>query len=250
MTVHALPAWGTSAIVHAAGWGALAVALSLAGASAAAQSRSDIRPGELLEMDRLALTRFLEESRPAPVSAEVKAQVLARLPKRGIVEALDGRARQKLAALGPFLEAVDRSSAYDIKVIDVPEAFIGLHERTVLLISLPALRLVSENELRAVVAHEVAHEYVHAEYTRATAAGRRDQLQDLELVCDIIAVLTLNAIGQEAAWSLSTAIEKLTRFNHARFGSELHHPDYPTSLLRRSVMLALEKKLSGAAKPR
>ena len=75
-----------------------------------------------------------------------------------------------------------------------------------LLISLPALRLVSEDQLRAVVAHEAAHEYVHAEYERATAAGRRDQLQDLELVCDIIAVLTLNAIGQEAGWALSGAI--------------------------------------------
>ncbi len=248
MTIHALLAWGTSAIVHAAGWGALA--LALAGASAAAQSRSDIRPGELLAMDRLALARFLEESRPDPVSAELKARALAGLPKRGIVEDLDSRARRKLSALGPVLEAVGRTSVYDIKVIDVPQAFVGLHERTVLLISLPALRLVSEDQLRAVVAHEAAHEYVHAEYERATAAGRRDQLQDLELVCDIIAVLTLNAIGQEAGWALSGAIEKFARFNHAHFGSELDHPDYPTSLLRRSVMLALEKKLSGAGKPR
>src|SRR5688500_5889674 len=145
MTIHALLTWGTSAIVHAAGWGALA--LALAGGSAAAQSRSDIRPGDLLAMDGLALARFLEESRPDPVSAELKARALAGLPKRGIVEDLDSLARRKLSALGPVLEAVGRASVYDIKVIDVPQAFVGLHERTVLLISLPALRLVSEDQL-------------------------------------------------------------------------------------------------------
>jgi hypothetical protein len=38
------------------------------------------------------------------------------------------------------------------------------------------------------VAHETAHEYVHE---RARAEGHSGRLQDLELVCDIIAVMTL-----------------------------------------------------------
>jgi Peptidase family M48 len=249
MTILTLLASGTAAIVHPARCGALVVTCALAGTSAAAQSRSTIRAGELLKMDPFALARFLDESRPAPVSAELKAQVLAGLPKEGFVEDLDDAARRKLAAVAPVLEAAERASVYAIKVIDVPHAFVGLHARTVVLISLPALRLVSEDELRAVVAHETAHEYVHAEYERATAAGRRGRLQDLELVCDIIAVMTLSAIGQKAR-SLPAAIEKLARFNTDHVGWEIDHPDYPTSLLRRSVILALEKRMLRVAGPR
>ena len=247
MTILTLLASGTAAIVHPARCGALVVTLALAGTSAAAQSLSTIRAGELLKMDPLALARFLDESRPAPVSAELKAQVLAGLPKEGIVEDLDDAARRKLAAVAPVLEAAERASVYAIKVIDVPHAYVGLHARTVVLISVPALRLMSEDELRAVVAHETAHEYVHAEYERST--GRSGRLQDLELVCDIIAVMTLSAIGQEAR-SLPAAIEKLARFNTDHFGWEIDGPDYPTSLLRRSVILALEKRLSRVAGPR
>jgi len=135
---------------------------------------------------------------------------------------------------------------YAIKVIDVPQAFVGLHARAVVLISLPALRLMTEDELRALVAHETGHEYVHAEYERATAEGNSGRLQDLELVCDIIAVMNLHAIGQQAS-SLVGGIEKLLRFDRFHFGSEMDYPDYPSPLLRRSVVLTLEKRVLQAA---
>jgi Peptidase family M48 len=196
-------------------------------------------------MDPLALARLLDESRPAPVPAAVRAHVLAGLPKQGQVQRLDDGARRKLAALAPVLEAAQRRSVYTVTVIDVPHAFVGLYARTVVLISLPALRLMTEDELRALVAHETGHEYVHAEYERATAEGRSGRLQDLELVCDIIAVMNLHAIGQKAS-SLVAGIEKLLRFDRFHFGSEMHS-DYPSPLLRRSVVLALEKRVSRVA---
>ena len=242
MTIHTLLTSGTAAILHPAGCGALVAALALAGTPAAAQSLSTMRSGELLAMDPLALARLLDESRPAPVPAAVRARVLAGLPKQGDVQNLDDVARRKLAGLAPVLEAAQRGSVYAIKVIDVPHAFVGLYARTVVLISLPALRLMTEDELRALVAHETAHEYVHAEYERATAEGRSGRLQDLELVCDIIAVITLRTIGQDAR-SLAAGIEKLLRFNHFHFGSEFDDPEYPSPLLRRSVVLALEKRI-------
>ena len=246
MTIHVLLASGAAAIVHPARCGALAVALALTGIPLAAQSLSTIRSGELLRMDSLALAQLLDENRPAPVPAAMRARVLAGLPKKGDVQVLDDGARRKLAALAPILETARRASVYAVKVIDVPHAFVGLHARSVLLISRPALGLMSEDELRAVVAHETAHEYVHAEYERATAEGRSGRLQDLELICDIIAVLTLRAIGQDA-WSLVAGIEKLLRFNHFHFGSEIDNPEYPSPLLRRSVVLALEKRISRVA---
>jgi hypothetical protein len=169
--------------------------------------------------------------------------VLAGLPRQGEVRDLNDSERRKLAGLAAVLDAAQRGSVYAIKVIDVPHGFVGLHARTVVLISRPALRLMSEAELRALVAHETAHEYVHAEYERATAEGHSGRLQELELVCDIIGVMTLRAIGQEAG-SLSAAIEKLLRFNHFHFGDEMDNSQYPSPLLRRSVVLGLEKRIA------
>jgi hypothetical protein len=207
-----------------------------------AQLRSTISSEELVGMDPLALARLVDERRPPPVSAAFKAQVLAALPKEGQVEDLDERERRKLAGLAPVLEVAQRGSVYAIKIIDVPHAFVGLHERTAVLITRSALRFLSEDELRATLAHETAHEYVQDEYKRALAEDRRSRLQDLELVCDIIAVMTLRAIGQGAR-SLPAAIEKLQRFNWFHFGYETD-PDYPDAMLRRSVVLAVEKRVA------
>ena len=220
----------------------LFIALGWAGHPAAAQPRPAIRSNDLLAMDPIALVRLLDNTRPAPVSSTVRAQVIASVPKHGRVDNLDEGERRKLAALAKVLEAAQRASVYAVMVIDVPQARVGLYARTVILISRPALTLMSEQELQAVVAHETAHEYVHAEYERAMAAGGNGRLHDLELVCDIIAVTILHAMGQEAR-PLASAIEKLLRFNHSRFGTEIDDAQYPSPLLRRSMMLALEKRL-------
>ena len=44
------------------------------------------------------------------------------------------------------------------------------------------------------------------------------RLQDLELVCDLLGLLTLRRIGADGA-RLVTGIEKLIRFNRERFGA-------------------------------
>ena len=104
MTIHALWTSGT------AGSTALAAALAIAATPAAAQSLPSIRPTDLLKMDPLALTRLVNESRPAPVPAEARAHILAGLPKKGEVQNLDDGARQKLAGLAPVLKAAQRET--------------------------------------------------------------------------------------------------------------------------------------------
>jgi hypothetical protein len=100
---------------------------------------------------------------------------------------------------------------------------VAIHARTVILISRPALELLSPAELRALVAHESGHEYVWEEHARATARREKRRLRDLELVCDVIAVMTLRAIG-EAPSSLVTADNE---------------DSYPTVAQRRSVALSV-----------
>jgi Peptidase family M48 len=243
MTIQTLSRSARAAIVHPAARGAVVMAVVLGATSAAAQSLPDIRSRDLLAMDPPALARFLDERRPAPVAADVRARVIAELPTQGEVHALGDGERRKLSALSPVLHAAQRESVYTITIVDLPYAFVGLHARTVLLITRPALRLLSDDELRAIVAHETAHEYVDAQWGRATAAGQNGRLRDLELVCDLIAVMTLRGIGQEAR-TLPAGIEQILRFNRLRVGDAGDDPEYPSPLLRRSTVLAFEKRIS------
>jgi len=91
-------------------------------------------------------------------------------------------------------------------------AAVALHQRAVLLISRPALRLLSGVELRALVAHEIGHDYFWREFEETLAHGDRRGRQELELKCDGIALLTLLALGSDPAL-LIEGLGKLTRFN-------------------------------------
>jgi hypothetical protein len=195
-------------------------------------------PDDLLASDPRCFIRFLDAARPAPVSEELKARILQGLPPRGEVTDLDGAARQRLAALAPLLRATGREGVYTVKVIDVPQAAIAIHARVVLLISQPALRLLDAQELQALVAHEVGHEYVWADYERASTASDHARLRELELLCDGIAVVILRGLGIDPA-RLIAGIEKVGRFNQRQFGGAIKNVgDYPTEKQRREFVRA------------
>ena len=187
----------------------------------------------VLAMDPRAFVQFLKTARPEPVSAEDKARVLSSLPEEGEVTKLNAAARQKLAALVEVLRPNERVSVYEIKVIAVPQAAIGLHGRAVILISEAALTLVDADELQALLAHEIAHEYVWTERERAFQHADHDGLKDLELMCDAIAIVTLHGLGMDVS-RLMTGVQKISRFNRERFGTAINERDYPTVAQRRA----------------
>ena len=180
-----------------------------------------------------AIARFLEIARPAAVSADDKRRVLASLPPEGTVTNLDTAERQKLMALTRLLRAAERASVYEINVIDVPQAVVGIHGRTVILISAPALALVDAQELQALVAHEVGHEYLWAEREQAFRLGDSSRLKDVELMCDGLAIVMLRPLGIDG-FRLMAALEKISRFNRERFGKANNEGDYPTLAERRA----------------
>ena len=77
-----------------------------------------------------------------------------------------------------------------------------------------ALRLLDADELQALLAHELGHEYVWSKYKRRTALGEATHVKELELVCDGIAIVMLRELRIDAS-RLITAIEKLTRLTSA-----------------------------------
>jgi hypothetical protein len=149
--------------------------------------------------------------RPAPLSPAVRGAVVAALPPEGELQPTEAE-RAKIAPLEPVFDLHERNGLIVIKVIDVGHAFVGLHAKTVLLLSRDALSLVSAQELQAVAAHELGHEMFWDEYEAARVAGGHARLQELELLCDGVAVTTLRELGL-GPQSLIDAVTKMTRHN-------------------------------------
>lgn len=179
---------------------------------------------------------FLRELRlhgPAPVGPEVRNETVRTLPGEGEVGGLSASQREKLASLRAILEVHGRASVYVVKVIAVPQATLALYARCVLLISEPGLAIWSAEELQALAAHEIGHEYVWTKYYDARAGNRREELQQIELYCDGISILTLAAIGVDPS-NLTSALKKNISYNRAHLGLASNESSYPT-FSRRAV---------------
>jgi hypothetical protein len=156
---------------------------------------------------------FLRNLRADPTSAEMRAAVLAALPPEGELRP-SREERAKIATLDAVLAFHERERTIVVKVIDVGHAFVGLHARTVLLLSRDALALVTAEELQALAAHELGHELFWDEY-QAARGGDPSRLQELELRCDGVAVTTLRALGRDPD-ALIRAVTRMTRYNERR----------------------------------
>jgi hypothetical protein len=177
----------------------------------------------------------LDACRPEPVTALEKAAVLRSLPVGGTVTRFGNGQRRKLQAVDSVLRAHSRLDVYELRIITVPQAWTGLHDRAVLLISLPALTLLTSEELQALVAHEIGHEYVWQQYESAKSRKDAKRLRELELVCDAIAIATLRRI-RVVPERLESATEKVFSYNRQRFGVALNNGNYPSLEARKQLI--------------
>jgi len=183
----------------------------------------------------------LDACRPKPVTDQEKQLLLAFLPGRGEVRILNEGQKRKLSALDTVLALHARNDVYVVKVIDVPQAWTGLYGRGVLLISAPLLKLVSPDELQALVAHEIGHEYTWAAWNSAQATGQKDQMHEIELTCDAIAFVTLQKLDEDPK-SLISALERVAQFNRGHFGDAIDQTSHPPLQERREVVKHLGNK--------
>lgn len=195
------------------------------------QSPVESALARFLGTDPQTFVSDLERRRPAAVTQDLKARILGTLPAEGEVKKPKQSAQRKLVSLERVLRMQQRLSVYEIKVIAVPQAFVGLHARAVVLISDTALDILDAEELQGLVAHEIGHEYVWAQYEAAKGAKDYRRVQELELYCDGVAILTLGEAGVDPS-RLLTGLEKLDRFNKQHFGRALNE-DYYTSIPER-----------------
>jgi hypothetical protein len=213
-------------------------------ARVAGQAPLPSTPQELLAADPHAFATTLKTSWPQAVSPAHKKEVLASLPVEGVMTHLSGKLQQKVSALEPLLRAADRDGIYDVRVVDIPLARIGLYERTVLLISGTALALLSAEELRAQVAHEIGHEYFAAESDRAAKAQDRRRLKEIELMCDAIGIVLLHELGMDPS-QLMKSVEKVTLYNRRTSQRGIDELNYPTLDERRKFSAAVRRAIDG-----
>lgn len=179
---------------------------------------------------------YLKTKRPAKVPPEARSRILAGLPKEGEVQPSE-EDLPKLAAIERILEYHDRTGAVDIKVIRVFQASMGLHARSVVLISEHALRLLGAEELQALVAHELGHDYFWDEYALAREQALTSRIQELELRCDGVAVITVLGLGLHPEHLISAAA-KINQFN-ARFGTPWNENFYVSAERRTRFIKAM-----------
>lgn len=208
----------------------LIIALTI---SSSGQTRSaNLKPGSveartLAFFERIedrSLDDYLRRVRLPKVHAAFKAEVLARLAKGEEVWVSD-RSKKKIAALEPILRYHDRDSVIEIKVIGVEHLFVGLQGRAVLLISEPALKQLSTEELQATVAHELGHEYFWGELMEARQRKERETMREIELRCDGIAVIALQRLGLDPT-KLISALGKMKMINARTVNTDpFYHPE-------------------------
>jgi Zn-dependent protease with chaperone function len=184
---------------------------------------------------------YLTQCRPEAVTVTEKQGVVATLPSHGAVTELRSAERTKTEALTAVLRFHDRDTVYEVRIIDVPQAWTGLHGRAVLLISRPVLNLLSAAELQAFVAHEIGHEYLWAASETAREADDNRRLRKIESACDAIAALTLKELGIPPS-RLARAIEKVVAYNRARFGVAGNDRNYPSTKERRRLVAKFTAK--------
>ena len=108
------------------------------------------------------------------------------------------RVDQLKAALQPVLDYHGRSQMpIYVLLSDQPKAY--LVECAVLFITTRMMLISTDEELRGIVAHELAHEYVWEERKQAKQLKDGQKMRECELFCDALAAFTLKEIGDDPA---------------------------------------------------
>jgi hypothetical protein len=188
------------------------MALDIGEQQTAGPSSAETRAWAFIEgVVSIGFTEFRRRHNTEPVSREARAALLAALPPQGALVPTRAE-RVKLAALDRVFDFYNRLGAVDVKVVDLKPALVAVHERAILLITRHALSLVSPRELQAIGAHELAHEYFWEEFDAALNANAYERMQELELICDGLAVMALQRLDIDRS-HLINAATKLTRYN-------------------------------------
>ena len=224
-----------------------AIVLVILTTTSIAQSKKtsvSFRPGRaaLAYFDQIhaqSFDSYLKSIRPGQLSPELKAKLIAILPKKDIISP-SAQAWDKLAALEPILEYYARSSVLDLKVVRMGQATVLFLAGAAVVISEEALDLLTAKELQAIIAHELGHEYFWNEWQQARLNKQYEKMQEIELRCDGMAIITLNQLGLDPSHLIS-AITKLTKSHGGPLANAGYYPPLEERLVFIRTMIEMVK---------
>lgn len=127
---------------------------------------------------------------------------------QGLTTVANQRVEQLKAVLKPVMDYHERGQI-PVHVLwsEKPKAYFV--DRAVLFITSRLLHKASDEDIRGIVAHELAHEYVWDEGVKASKEKDGMLMREIELFCDAVAAFTLKETGGDPASYLRT-LERLT----------------------------------------
>jgi hypothetical protein len=108
------------------------------------------------------------------------------------------------------------------------------------------LALWSAEELQALVAHEIGHEYTWEQYQRARGRNDTARLQQLELYSDGVSILTLAQLGVDPS-TLTRALKKGIGYNRSHLGFASNEDSYPDFKRRQRFHRAIIEWISASS---
>jgi hypothetical protein len=118
---------------------------------------------------------------------------------------------------------------------------VGFLEGAAVVVSEDALDLLTTEELQAIIAHELGHEYFAAEFALACNNKQWVKMKEVELRCDAISIITMKSLGLNPD-SLVSGVTKLTKFNEGH--GMKNNPNLVTSLDDRLRFCQTMRKLA------
>lgn len=194
---------------------------SLGGAEAAkAIARlGDLSPAAIRE-------RLKQMREPAYLPGPLLMSLIVKAQHLPIVESK--RVDQIKAALQPVLDYHERGKMPIIVLrSEQPKAY--LVERAAIIITSRMMVIASDEEIRGIVAHELAHEYVWPERSEAMKAKDGKLMRECEMFCDAVAAFTLKEIGSDPA-SYGRILERLIEIGIIARSATRHESETHPSL--------------------
>jgi len=169
-------------------------------------------------------------------------QELRRRPELSNVEILsndDPRMQALSKNLAPVLRLYDRDNYTKLFIYKGDSPFIGLYRECIIIFSTKSLELLSEEQVRASVAHELAHEVFIDEMREAGKANNNEQRHLIEFKCDVVAAMALESIG-DAPLALADSIEIVSDW-YAKYNSKVDNSQHPSAKARKECLTAFLK---------
>jgi Zn-dependent protease with chaperone function len=163
--------------------------------------------GRLGDLSPASVRERLRQMRePAYLPGAVLVKKIVELQHLPIAESK--RVDQLKAALNPVLDYHERDKM-PIYVLRSEQPKAYMVEHAVIFITTRMMVIASDEEIRGIIAHELAHEYMWDERLKAMKEKDGKLMRECELFCDAVAAFTLKEIDDDPS-SYGRILERLT----------------------------------------